>query len=291
MDFNDLLARHGIDAKGVVLLRHRPEPSLRQVLPWLAADKPDLFNAYQQVQSEVVERSFLKATHVASFIGHEPGKALFVGCYAVGDAERIAVRDFWHVPAHAELRALGMRGPPDTRESLLKFSLELLPFYEHWKGRLVIGWAPPERSWCRRAHSSKNAGKFPVLAVLEESLLVENTPKWDQVNLTWDQLHSLPSNWRAAFAEWRGVYFIFDASDGKGYVGSAGGADNLLGRWLTYAKSGHGGNRLLKGRDPRNFRFTILQLLARDAEAETLAAESNWKKRLHTRQPYGLNDN
>jgi hypothetical protein len=79
-------------------------------------------------------------------------------------------------------------------------------------------------------------------------------------------------------------------SDGKAYVGSAYGDGNLLGRWLTYAASGHGGNSLLK-RDPKNFQFTILQRVSPDMEAdEVIKLESTWKERLHTRQPFGLTE-
>jgi hypothetical protein len=46
---NDILVGAGIDPKQVLVLRHRPnEPELRKVLPWLAAEKPATFNAYQQ---------------------------------------------------------------------------------------------------------------------------------------------------------------------------------------------------------------------------------------------------
>jgi hypothetical protein len=31
----------------------------------------------------------------------------------------------------------------------------------------------------------------------------------------------LPKRWQAKLADWRGVYYIFGTSDGKGYVGSA----------------------------------------------------------------------
>jgi hypothetical protein len=48
--------------------------------------------------------------------------------------------------------------------------------------------------------------------------------------------------------EWRGIYYIFDVSDGKGYVGSAYGNDDLLGRWMNYTSVGHGGNRLISCR-------------------------------------------
>ncbi len=102
----------------------------------------------------------------------------------------------------------------------------------------------------------------------------------------------LPKRWQAKLSEWRGIYYIFDTLDGKGYVGSAYGSENILGRWQRYAKSGHGGNRLLRPRDPQNFRFTILELVSPNMEAsEVIQLEASWKERLHTRQPYGLNDN
>jgi hypothetical protein len=38
-----------------------------------------VYNAYQQTQGPRVEKQMLQASHVASFIGDEPGRALFVG--------------------------------------------------------------------------------------------------------------------------------------------------------------------------------------------------------------------
>ena len=80
MDFNDLLRLKGFDPATVIVLRHRPkEEQLNRVLRWLAAERHDLFNAYQQCQGPKLEASMQKASHLASFIGHAPGKALFVG--------------------------------------------------------------------------------------------------------------------------------------------------------------------------------------------------------------------
>src|SRR5437763_938679 len=83
----------------------------------------------------------------------------------------------------------------------------------------------------------------------------------------WEQLAVLPTNWRAKLSEWRAIYYIFDASDGKGYVGSAYGEVNLLGRWLGYAAAGHGGNRLLRLREPKHVQFSILQRVSPDKDA------------------------
>ena len=57
MQFNDLLHGREIDPASVLALHHRPhEPVLRRVLPWLAAEKPDVFNAYQQTQGPKLEK-------------------------------------------------------------------------------------------------------------------------------------------------------------------------------------------------------------------------------------------
>lgn len=92
--------------------------------------------------------------------------------------------------------------------------------------------------------------------------------------------------------QWRGIYLIFDELDGKSYVGSAAGGDNILGRWNNYAASGHGGNKLLKKRNPTTFRFSILQRVSPDmSPKDANQIETTWKKRLHTQAPFGLNEN
>ncbi len=291
MDLNDLLSSRSIDPRQVLVLRHRPmERQFNKVLPWLASERHDLYNAYQRTQGEKLERVMLKAMHVASFIGHEPAKAAFVGIYDIGSATHLTFDDYWSVPEHQELSRFGMWGirKEDPRTSVLRFNLALTDAYSHWKGKLVVSWPPPERSWWRRAHRNS----FSVIAIHEESLFSAAMPSWDEINLSWNELAILPSRWREALSHWRGIYFIFDRSDGRGYVGSAYGGSNLLGRWKNYAASGHGGNRLLLGRDQTNFRFTILQRVSPDMDSEeVIRLEGTWKDRLHTRQPFGLNDN
>lgn len=291
MNLNDLLMRNEIDPRQVLVLRHSPsERQLRKVLPWLAAERPDTFNAYQQTQGQKLEQTMKHAGYVASFIGHGPGKALFVGLYSVGASKPLTVDKFWKVPAFVEMKAFGMRGftGGDGRTSILWFDLKLTEFYAPWKGKLVVGWPPPERSWWRRAHRND----MPVLAVLEESSLDAAMPEWDDMMLTWKELLVLPAPWRSALSQWRGIYYISDASDGKAYVGSACGNENLLGRWKAYSDNGHGGNRLLRKRNPDDFQFTILQRVSPDMDAaDVIHLENTWKERLHTREPYGLNDN
>jgi hypothetical protein len=292
MELNDLIGKAGIDSKQVLVFRHRPsEPGLNKVLPWLAEDRPDLFNAYQQTQGEKVERAMSGASYIASFIGHKAGKALFVGLFTIGASKPLTREEFWEIPEYIELKKLGMEGftAKELRPHVLWFDLALKDdFYASWKGKLVVSWPPPERSWWRRAHSNK----MDILAVLEDSVFDAEMPTWDKIFWTWDQLRAIPNRWKLKLSQWRGLYFIFDETDRKGYVGSASGENNLLQRWENYAASGDGGNTLLKSRDPKNFRFSILQLVSLGMRSEEIIdLESNWKERLHTRSPNGLNNN
>ena len=292
MELNDLLQKQSIDPKQVLVLRHRPfEPNLYKALPWLAADKPEWFNAYQQTQGTRLEKAMQGAAYVASFIGHQPRKALFIGLYSIGESKPLTHAQYWKVPAYLAMKELGMKGftREEGRRSILWFDLTLREdFFPSWKGRLVVGWPPPERAWWRRAHRNV----LPVASLLEESALDRDIPSWDQITLTWSELRHLPNRWKTALRHWRAIYYIFDSSDGKGYVGSAYGQENLCARWDNYSASGHGGNQLLKKRNPEKFVFSILQRLSPDMDPdEVIRLENSWKDRLHTRSPQGLNDN
>jgi hypothetical protein len=90
MDLNQLLLEKGINPEQVLVFRHRPfEPELKKMLPLLAADSPNLFNAYQQTHGEKVEKAMTQAGYIASFIGTEPGKALYIGLYKIGKPNRL----------------------------------------------------------------------------------------------------------------------------------------------------------------------------------------------------------
>jgi hypothetical protein len=197
--------------------------------------------------------------------------------------------EFWSRPENEELRRLGSSGFNDQegRDRILQFELGRTAILSDWRGKLIVGWPPPERGWYRRAH--KNV--MPVLAIREESFFDGALPLWDEVNYSWAELKILTTRMRAALEQWRGIYLIWDSSDGLAYVGSAYGETNILGRWEGYRDTGHGGNKLLRDRDPSTFRFTILRLVspALDA-ASVIKLENTWKERLHTRS-HGLNEN
>lgn len=293
VNLNDLLRLHGIDPKFVLMLRHRPtEPRFNAILPNLAQERHDLFNAYQRTQGEKLESAMLGSRYIASFIRHPGGRALFVGFYEIGPSSPLSFSEFWSLSEHQILRDLGMQGFSEkqavSRSSILRFDLDLLDFYKEWKGRMIVSWLPPERSWWRRAHKNN----IKISSILEESALEPPMPDWRSLDISWSEIENLPRRWRERLVEWRGIYLVFDTSDGKSYVGSAYGAENLLGRWLSYGRFGHGGNQQLRQRDPALFRFSILERLSPDMPAdEVIEREVTWKNRLHTRVPHGLNDN
>jgi hypothetical protein len=295
MTLNDLLDKEAIPKQKILILRHTPQESLlNRVFGGLAAERPELFNTYQQKQSKRVENQMKDAKYVASFIGHQSGKALFVGLYEVRSNRVLTHEQYWQLPGHIELKdKFGMKGfiaEKDHRSSIVWFDLVLTDSLARWKEKLVIAWPDPHIAWSRWAEDS--GSQMPVLAILEESTLERPMPRWDEIDWPWDQLKTLPPSWRSKLSQWKGIYYIFDTSDRKGYVGSAYGDENLAGRWQEYSDTGHGGNRLLRERDHTKFRFSILQRLSPDAENdEVIEQESRWKKRLHTRAPDGLNDN
>jgi GIY-YIG catalytic domain len=289
LEFNTLLRNADIDPAEVQLMRHVPsEPSLKKILPWLAAQKPELYNAYQSVHSQRVEQFLLnpKIKYIASFIGHEPDKAVFIGLYSMNGTTPKSPAQVWQMPNYAELKFLGMNVFNEARSNVRLFKLVPTANHAELKGRLVIEWSA-QRSW--RQWASKNV--FPIQAIHPDSILVEaKMPEWNELKLRWNELHILPAKWRAALEQWRGIYYIHDESDRMGYVGSAYGKDNLRHRWLNYSENGNGGNKLLKRRDPKNFSFSILQRVSPDMEAaDIIQLENIWKEKLHTRRELNAN--
>jgi hypothetical protein len=296
MNFNDMLQKQGINPESVIVFRHcPPQPELKKTLPWFAVEKPDIFNAYQQTQGTVKVEKVLKSLeghgYVAAFLGHEPNKALFIGLYSIDSSIPLTSEAYMDIPVYKEMKGYERwftKEMERDRPTVRWFDLVLTEFYSHWKGKLIIEWPGLERSWWRRAHKND----LSVHSVHEKSVLDAQMPEWRDINFTWGELKVLPSRWKQILSQWRGVYYIFDTSDGKAYVGSAYGNTNLLGRWENYAANGHGNNKLLKNRNPDYFQFSILERVSPDMDKdEVTSLESSWKLRLHTKSPSGLNEN
>ncbi|MBC2667338.1 GIY-YIG nuclease family protein [Novosphingobium flavum] len=288
LNFRTMLELEDLDPAEVLIVRHIPrEASLARVLPWLVVERPDLFLAWQQIQWASLEKAMTRARYIASFVSQDSKAGTFAGIYRIGSAQTLDYEGYCAFPGNRELEELGMSLREPDMAPCLAFDLERLRHYEDYIGRLTISWPPPFQGWWRRAKS----GAFPVMAIDPESRFVRGMPDWHDLVLNWHELRSLPASWAAKLAQWRGVYFIHDVASGSGYVGSACGEDNILGRWLNYARTGHGGNAALRACDPANLSFSILQRTSPDLEvSDVVALETSWKNRLHTRR-FGLNRN
>lgn len=290
ISLNTLLRDEDIDPASVLVMRHQPyEPQLRAIFPWLALAEPDLYNAFQSAHNPRAESALSKTGVLASFIAQGSGKALFVGLFKVLGSTPVNRQQWLAKSENVRLMEYGMLSwTAKERTQALWFDLKLMESYRHWSGRLIIGWPKPDRSWYRWAARNE----FPILAIHEENVLEGPSESWDRLSLSWSQLALLPRKLRDNLAQWRGIYLITDISDDRQYIGSAYGAENILGRWLGYARSGHGGNKLLRQRNQDNFVFSILQRLSPDSTVdEVVTSESSWKLRLRTRAPDGLNEN
>lgn len=76
-------ARKGIDPKQVLVMRHQPqETELNRLLPLLASEHPNLFNAFQRSQRPQTEKAMLRAKYLASFIARDRkwGRSKFSCC-------------------------------------------------------------------------------------------------------------------------------------------------------------------------------------------------------------------
>lgn len=154
------------------MLRHTPkEPGLREMLPWLAANRPAVFNAYQQSQSGKVEPRMKKAMHVASFIGLDDGSTLFVGLYQRRGEEERTPEGIRSIPEVQELLKYGLH--ICERSPQLWFDLRLRDdFFGVWKGRLTIGWPSAGINW----HRFADRADFEITTIHPESLLREKSP-------------------------------------------------------------------------------------------------------------------
>lgn len=288
LDFRTLLELAKIEPAKTLVVRHIPvERSLKRVLPWLVVERPDLFLAYQQIQWQKLEKAMTRATHLASFVGQDRTSATFAGVWKIGSWQVLDYDGYRTFPGNGRLESLGMSGRAPDMPDCLAFDLEPMEHYAEWIGRLTINWPMPYQQWYRWAAN----GHFPIESIDPESRFVRGMPDWTDLVLTSSELAALPSSWGAIWGQWRGVYYIHDTARNAGYVGSAYGQDNLLGRWRAYAHSGHGGNKELRNSVPTDLRFSILQRTSPDLDAnDVIALEASWKVRLHTREA-GLNCN
>ena len=229
---------------------------------------------YQQFQSKPV---FDNLDYIVSFIGMDGSRARFLGVYRVGLRRPSANVSLPKGCRYQSWRKFGYH-----------YDLRRMPGYGHLEERVVIDWGKV-RAWHQRA-SNKT-----VVEVLPAGYFLESFDDYLQFTLTYRELVDLVKHqdahkeWRARLSAVAGVYLILATTTGKQYIGSAYGAEGIWGRWLAYARTGHGGNELLRkliATDPAypaSFSYSVLEILP-TSFARCLFSDSSAAHGMHARK-------
>jgi hypothetical protein len=184
------------------------------------------------------------------------------------------------------------------------YGLELQPLHENLIGRLLIDFHRYQGMRGRAYYLENYLHKFTVSEILSEKYNGEKFPGYEQINIDFIDLAHIYKNqkndWKTALQNIKGVYVIFDKSNGKKYVGSAYGDTGIWSRWNVYVNNGHGWNDELTqiinthGLDyaKKNFRFVLLEYRPmRTDDSVIIDRESYWKEALLSRGVFGYNKN
>ena len=223
--------------------------------------------------------------HIVVFLGERYSLARLYAVYEVCGVEDSSTRfwpEGWPFPDHPRGR--------------LWYRLTRLASFDDLSGRVVIDWGGSTRSW------HQWLAPKPIIEILPPGY-VREFPGYTHILLTHLELRQIVNHplahreWYRALASVSGIYLILDTATGLQYVGSAYGAEGILGRWQAYAQSGHGGNLQLRELIAKNSNCiqawqysiltTLLQSVTRD---EVIQLESLYKQKLGSRA-HGLNSN
>lgn len=266
----------GVPKHEIKLVRHvgRKDRSVQQI----AAE--GYFEYYQAEQSPTI-LPFEDCKVILSFLGIEGNKADFFGAYEV-----LGKRPY----TRAEITALPdwMRAGHGDGPTPILYELRELEAFRPYRSRLIVQWNST-RGW----HQKKDLDIYKIRPATVGTLF----PGYEEVLLSFDELKRIFSDprahrdWKAALEANAGIYRIVDLSTGKIYIGSAYGKGGLWQRWHTYAKTGHGGNKLLKDLDPSRFQWSIVRTVSTTLSTRDVIRIESREKAKHGSRAIGLNEN
>lgn len=249
--------------------------------------KQGFIEFYQSVQSKDV---FGNCNYIFSFMGTEGTKSVFIGAY-----RKVSSSMFDKSKIPAGFPYLDML----EKDEYFYYELERIKKFDDLINRLVIDWGKSTRSWYQWLDEDKDKQVIEILP----SGYVKEFPGFDELILTFDELNTIVKNpdanrqWHTMLSSVNGVYLITDLTDGSQYIGSAYGKDGILGRWIEYVRTHHGGNDkliMLLASEPeryRNFQYSILRALPKSMlDVQVISYEQLYKAKLGTRA-FGLNSN
>jgi len=240
-----------------------------------------IFDIYQSEQSKQ-KRVFHNCDVIASFIVLENNLVEFWGVYKVLGCRDFTNEDLMRMPAY-----MHEAHDNDPQERIYYNFKELMEF-RSLRHRMIVQWKST-RGWVQ----GKDLDIYEILPPIKTILF----PGYQNVILRLDDLKLICGNprahkdWKAALEANAGIYRVVDLSTGEIYIGSAYGETGLWGRWSNYAKTGHGGNKLLRQRDPNNFQWSIVRTLSRSMSERDVIKIESIEKIKHGSKVHGLNDN
>jgi hypothetical protein len=148
------------------------------------------------------------------------------------------------------------------------YEFEDLPEYKKYVGRLIVKFKNKAQTMIRNAESVIE--DCYVSQILPDTFDNDLFPGYEKVNITWHEMNRVleKDNWKTALQNQKGVYLMTDMSNGKMYIGSAYGANMILGRWRSYVKTGHGGNIGLKSLTFEHIKLNFKSLLSGKSKGE-----------------------
>jgi hypothetical protein len=279
-----------VRAKACIVLHTPKQRLLAQMMPWIAENRRDLLEAYQATHNTPATTTLRSKENAVVFVGLGDGTLVLAGVWRIMACEKRPMKD---ILAETPIRELQddyqVHFPSaDVSPTWDWFTMNLTDQLGALRGRLRI--APKMTpTYVRLAESFPDA----ILSIERESLLTAAMPDWKALTVEASQLRNgataMPAKWQEKLREWRGIYLIVDVTDGARYVGAAyANKANFLGRWAAHVKGEKGITKWLDERNPRNFRFSILERVLDDATISDITPlEQTWMTRLGTRHSEG----
>ena len=242
--------------------------------------KKNKFNQFQSEQNRA-KKVFNDCKIIVSFVGMANNQAELYGVYKVRGN-----RDFTENDYRKSKRIL-TRDIKNLRK-MIWYKLDEIEEFSNLRQRLIVQWKST-RGWVQK----KDLDIYEILPPVK----VIPFPGYQDVLLSFEDLKHIYNNprahkdWKAALEANAGIYRIVDMTSGEIYIGSAYGSEGVWGRWSIYAKNGHGGNKLLKPRDPNDFQWSIVRTVSRSMSERDVIKIESFEKLKHGSRVHGLNDN
>ena len=238
---------------------------------------------------EVFKNGDISVMLEGQYWNYNKNKSYKVGQTTIGLVKIKPNEDFWL------LFHVGTVTKDLNRLNGVGYEYEHLHNYDKYLGRIIVKYKNSSQNMIRNAKSVLD--ECELSQILPDTFDNDIFPGYEKVNVSWPELSRVidKETWKTALQNQKGVYLITDKSTGKKYVGSAYGENMILGRWISYIKTGHGGNVGLKSLTfdyiKENFMYSILDIYKSTTDDQTIIERESWWKDVLQSRRFGYNEN